>query len=117
MLTHVFDQRVLVICFPSGISIANRAAAVVETEHLLHTHRPRHVVLELAPDAITPTAVSLVLRTHRLCRTAGASLAVVTPLAEAQHLLTANAGDSGPPTFGNLAEAVRWASHGHEVAS
>ncbi|MGW7456328.1 hypothetical protein [Streptomyces sp. NPDC054797] len=116
MLTHAFDQGVLVISFHGEIGIGDRAAVALETEHLVQTRRPHCVVVELA-DSASPAEVSLVLRAHRLCGQWGVPLAVVTSAPEAQQLVAANAGSAGPLVFATVAQAVRGLSRGQELAS
>lgn len=117
MLTHAFDHGVLVVSFHGEIGIGDRAAAALETDHLIQTSRPHCVVVELAESAVSPAGVSLVLRTHRLCGQWGVQVAVATSAPQAQPLLAANAGISGPLVFATVTQAVQTLSRQQELAS
>ncbi|AYV25968.1 hypothetical protein ACFWB1_11730 [Streptomyces goshikiensis] len=87
LLSHLFDGGVLIVRLHEGLDVGTRGAAVWEFEALLGSYRPRTVVMEL-PPAAGAAVVSTVLRAERLCRAAGASLAVVARhLSEAQGAL------------------------------
>ncbi|MFD6185236.1 hypothetical protein [Streptomyces goshikiensis] len=87
LLSHLFDGGVLIVRLHEGLDVGTRGAAVWEFETLLGSYRPRTVVMEL-PPAAGAAVVSTVLRAERLCRAAGASLAVVARhLSEAQGVL------------------------------
>ncbi|WP_052185618.1 hypothetical protein [Streptomyces purpureus] len=117
MLAHIFDQDVLVICCPSGISVGDRAAAAVQAEDLISGHPVRHVVIEILPGTVTPVVVSLVARIHRMCAASGITLVVAADSPEARRPMTANAAGCAPPLFATRAEAVRQARNEHKLAS
>lgn len=66
LISHAFVHGVLHMALPSDLDVTDRAAAVLETEALVHAHRPRLVQMRLAgPD---PSAsLSALARARRLC--------------------------------------------------
>lgn len=100
----VTDSGVLIIRLRADLDISGRAAAAWAIDGCLAAHRSAPVVLELSDAPLTPAAMSAVVRAHHMCRSAGASLAVVAARAEARRALTP--GKGGPAVHPSRASAL-----------
>ncbi|MFE4257904.1 STAS domain-containing protein [Streptomyces sp. NPDC056883] len=89
---NVTESGVLIIRLRADLDIAGRAAAAWAIDGYLAAHRSAPVMLELSDAPLSTAAVSTIVRTHRLCRSAGAPLAVLAATAEARRALEAQAG-------------------------
>ncbi|MGW6855584.1 STAS domain-containing protein [Streptomyces xanthophaeus] len=92
---NVTENGVLIIHLPADLDIAGRAAAAWAIDGYLAAHRSAPAVLELSDAPLSPAAVSTVVRTHRMCRTAGVQLTVVATAAETRRTLEAQTGVAG----------------------
>ncbi|MFF9853068.1 hypothetical protein [Streptomyces litmocidini] len=83
VIGHSVEDGVLHLSFPHDLGVADRAAAVLEIEALLLTHRPQRVRMQLPTANPSTPSLSVLARTRRLCEHLGALLTVVgpTPLA------------------------------------
>lgn len=88
---NVTESGVLVIPLRSDLDIDGRAAAAWAIDGYLAAHRSAPVVLELSDAPLSTAAVSTVVRTHRMCRSTGAQLAVVAAAAETRRALEVQA--------------------------
>ncbi|MFB6510412.1 STAS domain-containing protein [Streptomyces virginiae] len=92
---HVTENGVLIIHLQADLDIADRAAAVWSIDGHLAAHRLAPVMLTLSDAPLSTAAVSTVVRTYRMCRTAGTPLAVVAAHAETRRTLEAQTGAEG----------------------
>ena len=104
--SKVTDSGVLIIRLRADLDIGSRATAAWDIDDLLAAHRAAPVVLELSGDAVSPAAVSTVVRAHRTCFGAGVPLAVVAPGAEGRRALEAGVGVPAPDIHATAAQAV-----------
>ncbi|MFD3874022.1 STAS domain-containing protein [Streptomyces sp. NPDC058623] len=104
--SKVTDSGVLIIRLRADLDIGGRATAAWDIDDLLAAHRAAPVVLELSGEAISPAAVSTVVRAHRTCLGFGVPLAVVTPGIEARRTLEAGVGVPAPDVHATTARAV-----------
>ncbi|MBT2468982.1 hypothetical protein J7E97_14150 [Streptomyces sp. ISL-66] len=86
---NVTENGVLIIRLRADLDIAGRAAAAWAIDGYLAAHRSAPVMLELSDAPLSNAAVSTVVRTRRMCRSAGAPLAVVAATAETRRALEA----------------------------
>lgn len=84
---NVTENGVLIIRLRADLDIADRAGAAWAIDRHLTAHRSAPVMLELSDAPLSTAAVSTVVRTHRICRTAGAQLAVVATAGETRRTL------------------------------
>ncbi|MFJ7271703.1 STAS domain-containing protein [Streptomyces sp. NPDC099050] len=92
---HVTESGVLIIRLRADLDIADRATAAWSIDGYLAAHRSAPVMLELSDAPLSTAAASTVVRTHRMCRSAGAQLTVVTAAAETRRTLEAQTGTEG----------------------
>ncbi|GHD79631.1 STAS domain-containing protein [Streptomyces goshikiensis] len=110
---NVTENGVLIIRLRADLDIAGRAAAAWAIDGYLAAHRSAPVMLELSDAPLSTAAVSTVVRTHRMCRTAGGQLAVVARGAETRRTLEAQTEAEGlviQPTRSLAATALSDAS-------
>ncbi|MFE9560138.1 STAS domain-containing protein [Streptomyces sp. NPDC006487] len=93
---NVTESGVLIIRLRADLDIAGRASAAWAIDGYLAAHRSAPVMLELSDAPLSSAAVSTILRTHRMCRSAGAPLAVLAATAETRRALEAQTGTEGP---------------------
>ncbi|MFI6416094.1 hypothetical protein ACIBG6_01440 [Streptomyces sp. NPDC050842] len=79
LISHAFVHGVLHMALPSDLDVTNRAAAVLETEALVHAHRPRLVRMRLAGPDPSPASLSALARARRLCAGLGIPLIAAHP--------------------------------------
>ncbi|MFJ7272370.1 STAS domain-containing protein [Streptomyces sp. NPDC099050] len=89
---NVTESGVLIIRLRADLDIADRAAAAWAIDGYLAAHPSAPVMLELSDVPLSAAAVSTVVRTQRMCRSAGAPLAVLAATAETRRALEAQAG-------------------------
>ncbi|MEV0987877.1 STAS domain-containing protein [Streptomyces sp. NPDC049949] len=92
---NVTESGVLIIQLRADLDITHRAAAAWAIDGYLAAHRSAPLMLELSDAPLGTSAVSTVVRTHRMCRTAGVRLAVVATAAETRRALEAQTGAEG----------------------
>ncbi|MEU9109954.1 STAS domain-containing protein [Streptomyces xanthophaeus] len=92
---NVTESGVLIIRLRADLAIAGRAAAAWAIDGYLAAHRCAPVMLELSDAPLSTAAVSTVIRAHRMCRSAGAPLAVVATAAQTRRALEAQTGAEG----------------------
>ncbi|MFD5149311.1 STAS domain-containing protein [Streptomyces sp. NPDC058401] len=110
---NVTESGVLIIRVRADLDIAGRAAAAWEIDGYLAAHRSAPVMLELSDAPLSTAAVSTVVRTQRMCRSAGTPLAVLAATAETRRALKAHTGAEGlavEPTLSLAAAALSAAS-------
>ncbi|GAA0592458.1 hypothetical protein [Streptomyces crystallinus] len=104
LLTHTFDDGVLVVRLAPALAVRHRAAVTLAVEELLQAHRPAHLVVA-ADHVWTPAVFSTVLRAHRAAQQHGVGFALVTTSPTAADQLVLNT--SGPcRVYPSLAEAL-----------
>ncbi|MFG1665116.1 hypothetical protein [Streptomyces sp. Y7] len=89
MMSHTIERGVLVITMHGNPGIAMRATLLARINDLVHVHKPASVVVVLDQPSPTPTALSLVLRTHHLCSHLGLVMSVAARSAPVRRLLAA----------------------------
>ncbi|MFF3215386.1 STAS domain-containing protein [Streptomyces sp. NPDC002886] len=92
---NVTENGVLIIHLRADLDIAGRAAAAWAIDGYLTAHRSAPVMLELSDAPLSTAAVSTVVRTHRMCRSSGATLTVLAATAETRRALEAQTGAEG----------------------
>ncbi|MFJ7070243.1 hypothetical protein [Streptomyces sp. NPDC101115] len=80
LISHAFEDGVLHVSLLRDLDVASRGAAVLETEALLLSHRPRLVRVQLPTDDPSPASLSALSRARRLCESLGIPLSVVGPV-------------------------------------
>ncbi|MFD3697048.1 hypothetical protein ACFWUZ_12985 [Streptomyces sp. NPDC058646] len=61
------------------LDVTNRAAAALQIESLVQTHRPARVTVELATRTPSPMTLGALARAHRMCRSLGIPLTATGP--------------------------------------
>ncbi|MET9609877.1 hypothetical protein ABZZ17_33235 [Streptomyces sp. NPDC006512] len=79
VITHQITDDTLRIQVPRELDITNRAAAALQIEALVHTHRPRQVTVELPTSHPSPMTLSALARAHRMCQSLGIPLTATGP--------------------------------------
>ncbi|MFF7969713.1 hypothetical protein [Streptomyces sp. NPDC007905] len=95
MMSHSLNQGVLVITVHDDPGIGGRAALLAHISGLVRGHKPASLVIVLDEPAAGDAAVSVVLRTHRLCGRFGLVMSVATHSAPVRRLLEAGADTGG----------------------
>ncbi|MGW6536475.1 hypothetical protein ACWGBV_06470 [Streptomyces sp. NPDC055051] len=85
------DSGTLLLTLPSDLSVPDRAATVLRMQSLVLAGRPAQVRLRLTPGPPSPSALSVLARLHRLCKTLG------IPLSTTQQPTSAPAGGPASP--------------------
>ncbi|WP_370416304.1 hypothetical protein [Streptomyces fradiae] len=80
LISHAFEDGVLHLSFLRDLDVTSRAAAFLETEALLLSHRPRLVRVQLPTADPSPASLSALSRARRLCEHLGIPLTVVGPV-------------------------------------
>lgn len=95
MVSHAFEEGVLVVTLHSATDVGRRSALSQEISDLVHAYRPSPVVVVLEEPATGGVTVSAVLKAHRMCNDLGVLMSVATHSAPARRLLEANADTVG----------------------
>ncbi|WP_055598546.1 hypothetical protein [Streptomyces aureus] len=74
VISHAFADGVLYVTLPPDLDVTNRAAAALETEALVHAHRPRLVQMRLDGTDPSPASLSALARARRVCASLGIPL-------------------------------------------
>ncbi|MER7762510.1 STAS domain-containing protein [Streptomyces sp. NPDC097619] len=88
----VTENGVLIVRLRADLDIAGRAEAVEAINGYLGAHPSAPVLLELSDAPLSTAAVSAVVRTHRMCHSSGAPMAVIATEAGTRRALKAQAG-------------------------
>ncbi|MCP3754582.1 STAS domain-containing protein [Streptomyces sp. TBY4] len=92
---NVTESGVLIIRLRADLDIADRATAAWAVDGYLAAHPSAPVMLELSDAPLSTAALSTVVRTHHMCRSAGAQLTVVTAASETRRTLETQTGSEG----------------------
>ncbi|MGW5424812.1 hypothetical protein [Streptomyces sp. NPDC003943] len=84
LIHHAFEDGVLHVSLLRDLDVTSRAAAFLETEALVHSHRPRLVRVQLPTADPSPASLSALCRTRRLCENLRIPLTVVGPVRVAE---------------------------------
>ncbi|MEU3749023.1 MULTISPECIES: hypothetical protein [Streptomyces] len=79
LMRHAIEDGVLHLALLHDLDVPSRAAAALQVEALLFTHRPRHVRIQLSAPDPSPASLSVLTRARRLCEGLGIPLTVVGP--------------------------------------
>ncbi|MET9959820.1 hypothetical protein ABZ128_12290 [Streptomyces sp. NPDC006326] len=108
VITHHITEDTLYVQLPKELDIDNRAAAALQIEGLIHTHRPGQVTIELPTRDPSPMTLSALARTHRMCQSLGIPLTAIGPGGQPRRLPV---GDSAGATRSQRLE--HGARHSH----
>lgn len=86
----LLDDNILIINVHEPVATEERAALAQAIDLLIEEHHPAALVIALDPDAGTPAAVSVVLRTHRHCAETNIPMAAVAPHPPTRYLIRSN---------------------------
>ncbi|MFE4590489.1 hypothetical protein [Streptomyces laurentii] len=101
LIRHSFEDGVLHVSLPHDLDVTGRPVAALETELLVHVHRPRRVRVQLPTFDPSPASLGALSRTRRLCEALGIPLTVVGPVSVARHLTpTPDPADAPAPAPG-----------------
>ncbi|MFF4457320.1 hypothetical protein [Streptomyces goshikiensis] len=95
-ITHHITEGTLHVKVSHELDVTNRAAAALQIEALVHTHRPRRVTVVLPTRDPSPMTFSALARVQRMCQSLGVPLTATGPDGETQLSL-----------FGNSTRATR----------
>ncbi|MER5960160.1 hypothetical protein [Streptomyces longhuiensis] len=90
LISHSVDGDTLRLTVHHSIDVNTRAAAAVELEALVHTHRPRRVSVQVPAGEPTPATLSVIVRAHRMCKGLDIPLSLTGATTAAQRLFVAN---------------------------
>ncbi|WP_051820333.1 hypothetical protein [Streptomyces flavochromogenes] len=76
VISHTLADGVLYVTLPPDLDVTERAAAALETEVLVHAHRPRLVQVTLDGTAPSPASLSALARARRMCAGLGIPLTI-----------------------------------------
>ncbi|MER5965098.1 hypothetical protein [Streptomyces sp. NPDC002057] len=91
LITHAVRQHVLHVTLLRDLDVTNRAAAALQVQALVQTHRPTRVVIAVPTVDPTPATLSALARAHRMCLSLGIPLALSGASARTRRLLDATA--------------------------
>lgn len=80
LIGHAFEEGVLHLSLPGDLALSSRSAADLEAQALAHTHRPRHVRVQLSTADPSPASLSVLSRVRRFCENVRIPLTVVGPV-------------------------------------
>ncbi|MFB8267430.1 hypothetical protein ACFC96_12545 [Streptomyces sp. NPDC055955] len=90
LISHRVDGDTLHMTLHHSLDAHTRAAAAAEIETLVHTHRPRHVTVQVPAGEPTPATLSVAVRAHRMCQSLDIPLSLTGATTAAQRLFTTN---------------------------
>ncbi|MFJ3987740.1 hypothetical protein ACIPWY_03605 [Streptomyces sp. NPDC090032] len=90
LISYSVDGDALHMRLHDNVDVNSRAAAAVEIEALVHTHRPRRVTVQVTEGEPTPATLSVVVRAHRMCKSLDIPLSLTGATTAAQRLFTVN---------------------------
>ncbi|RVU15906.1 hypothetical protein EOT10_38025 [Streptomyces antnestii] len=68
LISHSVDGDALHVTLHHNLDVNTRVSAAVQIEALVHTHKPRHVTVQVLAGEATPATLSVVVRAHRMCK-------------------------------------------------
>ncbi|MFF0437216.1 hypothetical protein ACFYU9_33955 [Streptomyces sp. NPDC004327] len=80
IVDHAFEDGVLHVSLLRDLDVTSRGAAFLETEALVHSHRPRLVRVQLPTADPSPASLSALCRARRLCENLRIPFTVVGPV-------------------------------------
>ncbi|BAU83801.1 hypothetical protein SLA_2884 [Streptomyces laurentii] len=89
LIRHSFEDGVLHVSLPHDLDVTGRPVAALETELLVHVHRPRRVRVQLPTFDPSPAGLGALSRIRRLCEALGIPLTVVGPVTVVRRLTPA----------------------------
>ncbi|RFC71097.1 hypothetical protein [Streptomyces sp. AcE210] len=91
MLTsHSVDGDALHVTLHHNVDVNTRAAAAVEIEALVHTHRPSRVTVQVPAGESTPATLSVLVRAQRTCKSLDIPLSLTGATTATQRLFATN---------------------------
>ncbi|MEU8539890.1 hypothetical protein AB0C52_07780 [Streptomyces sp. NPDC048717] len=96
LIRHSFEDGVLHVSLPHDLDVTGRPVAALETELLVHVHRPRRVRVQLPTFDPSPASLGALSRTRRLCEALRIPLTVVGPVTVARRLAASFESGPGP---------------------
>ncbi|WP_328923772.1 hypothetical protein OG429_03455 [Streptomyces sp. NBC_00190] len=97
VISHQIAEGTLHVKILQELNVTNRAAAALQIESLVHTHRPDRVTIELPTDAPSPMTFSALARASRMCESLGIPLTAAGPRGQAPLLLLGQDADAARP--------------------
>ncbi|MFG2714162.1 hypothetical protein ACGFX2_26955 [Streptomyces goshikiensis] len=79
IINHHVTEDTLHVKVSQELDVTNRAAAALQIEALVHTHRPRRVTVVLPTRDPSPMTFSALARVHRMCQSFGIPLTATGP--------------------------------------
>ncbi|MGW6985604.1 hypothetical protein ACWGE1_40120 [Streptomyces sp. NPDC054932] len=103
IISHGITEDTLHVKILRELNVTNRAAAALQIESLVHTHRPARVTVELPSRTPSPMTFSALSRAQRMCQSLGIPLTATGPGERAPLLLNGQDAGADPP---------QWLEHG-----
>ncbi|MEV5975137.1 hypothetical protein [Streptomyces sp. NPDC051921] len=79
LVRHTVENGVLRVALLGDLDVSSRAAAALQIETLLHSHRPEQVRITLSTSDPSRASLSVLARARRLCEGLGIPLTVAGP--------------------------------------
>ncbi|MEV6329256.1 hypothetical protein [Streptomyces sp. NPDC051909] len=76
LISHAMDGDTLCMTMHDQLDVTSRAAASLEIEAAVHTHRPGRMTVRVPAGEPTPATLSAVVRAHRMCAALGIPLSL-----------------------------------------
>ncbi|MFF8835068.1 hypothetical protein [Streptomyces sp. NPDC015130] len=90
LISHTVRHHVLHVALHRDLDVTNRAAAALQIQALVQTHRPSSVVIALPAADPTPATLSALARAHRMCGSLDIPLTLTGASIRTSRLLEAN---------------------------
>ncbi|MER6160369.1 hypothetical protein ABT147_33265 [Streptomyces sp. NPDC001868] len=90
LISHVVRHEVLHVALDHDLDVTNRAAAALQNQAPVQTHRPVRVVVELPTADPIPAALSALARAHRMYGGLGIPFALTGASPRTHRLLAVN---------------------------
>ncbi|MGW0120412.1 hypothetical protein [Streptomyces sp. NPDC003327] len=91
LISHAVRHDVLHVEIGHELDVTNRAAAALQIQLLVQTHRPARVVVALPATDPAPATLSALARAHRMCDSLGIPLTLTNASPRTRRLLAVNA--------------------------
>lgn len=79
VISHHITDGTLHVRILHELNVTDRAAAALQIESLVHTHRPEQVTVELPSRSPSPMTFSALARAQRMCQSLGIPLTATGP--------------------------------------
>ncbi|MER7623194.1 hypothetical protein [Streptomyces sp. NPDC126503] len=90
LISHAVRHDVLHVALARDLDVTNRAAAALQIQALVQSHRPARVVIDLPTADPTPATLSALARAQRMCAGLGIPISLPGASPRTARLLAVN---------------------------